>query len=100
MYTHRAGVEEGWPTPAGVAGTGRKAIFASIPAERWPYAVTTALHPKRTVPSPQGGILRDPRREEEPTTVLAGAVTPSYQRTSAPPPQLAARPISLKGPFT
>ena len=67
------------------SGEVRKDILASIPAERWPYAVTTALHPKRTVPSPQGGILRDPRREEEPITVLAGAVTSSYQRTSAPP---------------
>ena len=41
--------------------------------------------PHTLVPSPQGGILRDPRREEEPITVLAGAVTSSYQRTSAPP---------------
>ena len=30
------------------SGEGRKAILATIPAERWPYAVTTALHPKRS----------------------------------------------------
>ena len=67
----------------------RKDILASIPAERWPYAVTTALHPKRTVPSPQGGILRDPRREERTDYGPRGCgdpQLPAYQRTSRGPP--------------
>ena len=30
------------------SGEVRKDILATIPAERWPYAVTTALHPTRS----------------------------------------------------